>query len=134
AALMLRGWATTHHNAYDQRYYREWMHELPPMQHVTRQSVLDVHHAILPITARLRSDPAKLLQAAQPVARDPVLKVLAPTDMVLHSATHLFLNEEFSNGLRDLADLDVLLRHFSVDPGFWQKLTMRAGELGLGRP
>src|SRR5688572_7623250 len=29
AALMLHGWATTHHEPYDQRYYREWMHELP---------------------------------------------------------------------------------------------------------
>ena len=30
-ALMLHGWSTTHHNAYDQRYYRQWMHELPPL-------------------------------------------------------------------------------------------------------
>ena len=44
--------ATTHHSAYDQRYYREWMHELPPLLHVRRQTALDVHHAIAPETAR----------------------------------------------------------------------------------
>ena len=134
AALMLRGWATTHHDAYDQRYYRKWMHELPPMQHVTRQSVLDVHHTIVPLTGRLRPDAAKLHDAARPVPGHPGLRVLAPPDMVLHSATHLFMNEEFSNGLRDLADLDCLLRHFGATPGFWRTLPQRARELGLARP
>jgi hypothetical protein len=134
AALMQRGWMTTHHDAYDQRYYRKWMHELPPMQHVTRQSVLDVHHTIVPLTGRLHPDASKLLQAARPVAGQPLLRVLAPVDMVLHSATHLFLNEEFTNGLRDLADLDSLLRQFGAEPGFWRQLRERAAELELERP
>lgn len=134
AALMQRGWMTTHHDAYDQRYYRKWMHELPPMQHVTRQSVLDVHHTIVPLTGRLHPDASKLLQAARPVPGQPLLRVLAPADMVLHSATHLFLNEEFSNGLRDLADLDSLLRQFGIEPGFWHELRERARELELERP
>jgi hypothetical protein len=134
AALMLHGWATTHHEPYDQRYYREWMHELPPMQHVTRQTVLDVHHAIVPLTARLKPDSAKLLAAARPVPERPGLKVLAPEDMVLHSAAHLFLNEELSHGLRDLVDLDSLLRHFGGEQGFWTSLPARAVELDLERP
>ena len=134
AALMQRGWMTTHHDAYDQRYYRKWMHELPPMQHVTRQSVLDVHHTIVPLTGRLHPDAAKLLQAARPVTGQALIRVLAPVDMVLHSATHLFLNEEFSNGLRDLADLDSLLRQFGAEPAFWRQLRDRAAELELERP
>jgi len=134
AALMLHGWATTHHDPYDQRYYRRWMHELPPLLHVTRETVLDVHHAILPTTARLKPDSAKLLQASQPVAGEPGLRVLAPCDMVLHSATHLFFNEELASGLRDLADLDSLLRHFGGQAEFWQQLTARARELDLARP
>lgn len=134
AALMLGGWATTHHDPYDQRYYRKWMHELPPMQHMTRQSVLDVHHTILPLTGRLHPDPEKLMRAARPVAGHPGLRVLAPVDMVLHSATHLFFNEEFGNGLRDLADLDGLLRHFGANPVFWRELPERARELELERP
>ena len=64
SALMLHGWTGHEHDAYDQRYYRQWMHELPPMQHIRRQSVIDVHHAILPETARVRPDPARLIAAA----------------------------------------------------------------------
>ena len=134
AALMLHGWATTHHDPYDQRYYREWMHELPPMMHVTRQTVLDVHHAIVPTTARLKPQSGKLLAASRPVPGEPGVRTLAPADMVLHSAAHLFLNEELSSGLRDLADLDSLLRHFGQDPGFWNELVARARELDLARP
>jgi hypothetical protein len=110
------------------------MHELPPLQHATRLTVLDVHHAILPPTARLKPDSAKLWAASRPVPGVAPLRVLAPVDMVLHSATHLFFNEEFSHGLRDLTDMDSLLRHFGAQPGFWDRLTTRAGELDLARP
>jgi hypothetical protein len=134
AALMLHGWATTHHDPYDQRYYRHWMHELPPMQHITRQTMLDVHHAIVPLTARLKPDSAKLLDAARLLPGHPELKALAPADMVLHSAAHLFLNEELSHGLRDLVDLDSLLRHFGSSPGFWPSLEARAAEMDLEGP
>jgi hypothetical protein len=60
--------------------------------------------------------------------------VLAPADMVLHSATHLFYNEEFSHGLRDLFDVHCLLCHFSSDAEFWETLTARARELDLLAP
>ena len=134
ASLMLNGWATTHHSAYDQRYYRQWMHELPPLQHRRRHTVVDVHHAILPETARLRPDPAKLLRGARPVDGQPGMQVLGPVDMVLHSMTHLFHNEEMSHGLRDLSDLDILLRHFGRDQAFWLEIAGRAKELNLLRP
>lgn len=67
AALMLGGWNSAHHDPYDQRYYRQWMHELPPMRHIRRQTVLDLHHNILPETARLRTDPAAIIAEAQPL-------------------------------------------------------------------
>jgi hypothetical protein len=54
--------------------------------------------------------------------------------MILHSATHLFYNEELSSGLRDIADLDSLLREFANHPGFWSELTERAAEMNLQRP
>ena len=134
AALMLHGWGASHHDAHDQRYYRRWMHELPPMRHIARQTVLDVHHAIVPLKARLKPDSARLLASARELPGHPGLKVLAPADMVLHSAAHLFLNEELSHGLRDLADLDALLRHFGAEPAFWMHLRARADELDLRRP
>ncbi|MBU1692106.1 MAG: nucleotidyltransferase family protein [Gammaproteobacteria bacterium] len=134
AALRLHGWASSHHDAYDQRYYRIWMHELPPMMHLKRQSVLDVHHNILPESARVHPDPVKLIEAAVPVGEDQSVKVLAPVDMVLHSATHLFHEGELEHGLRDLADLNSLLRHFGDSPSFWSTLESRAQELELTRP
>lgn len=134
SALMLAGWHSTHHDAYDQRYYRQWMHELPPLTHAIRDTVIDVHHAILPLTARLRPDSARLLQAALPVPGCVGLQTLGPVDMVLHSAAHLFLNGEFEHGFRDLADLHALLGHFGAQPDFWANLAPRAAELELSRP
>jgi hypothetical protein len=134
AALMLAGWAGTMLDEYDQRYYRQWMHELPPMQHMRRQSMLDVHHAILPATAAVRPDPAKLRAAARSVPGAPGVQVLAPADMVLHSAVHLFYDGEFDKGLRDLFDIHRLLQHFAATPGFWDELPRRARELELDRP
>jgi len=132
--LFGHGWMTTHHDVYDQRYYRQWMHELPPLRHMTRQTVLDVHHTILPLTARLKPDPAKLWEAAVGIEGQVNFSVLAPVDMVLHSATHLFHDGELEHGLRDLVDLDALLRHFGARPDFWPQLVDRAAELELSRP
>jgi hypothetical protein len=133
AALMLHGWASTHHDAYDQRYYRRWMHELPPMQHIKRATLIDVHHAILPETAAVRPDPDKLRARAQAV-RGHDLSVLAPADLVLHSALHLFYDGELDHGLRDLIDIHRLLLHFGAEPSFWAELPARARELELTRP
>ena len=132
--LFGHGWMTTHHDVYDQRYYRQWMHEIPPLRHMTRQTVLDVHHTILPLTARLKPDPAKLWEAAVEIEGQSNFKVLAPVDMVLHSATHLFHDGGLEQGLRDLVDLDALMRHFGARPGFWSQLVYRATELELTRP
>ncbi|HEX8886734.1 MAG TPA: nucleotidyltransferase family protein [Noviherbaspirillum sp.] len=133
AALMMHGWATSHHSAYDDRYYRAWMHELPPMQHGRRMTVVDVHHAILPATASSKPDSARLIAAARALPERPGVLVLAPVDMVIHSACHLFHEEELEKGLRDLSDLDLLLRDFAALPGFWQELPARASELDLER-
>lgn len=132
--LILHGWAASELDDYDQRYYRQWMHELPPMQHMHRQSVIDVHHAILPETAAVRPDPDKLRAAARPLPGMPDVHTLAPVDMVLHSAVHLFYDGEFDKGLRDLLDLHRLLQHFGATPGFWEALPRRAHELALARP
>lgn len=134
AALMMGGWVSQHHDEYDQRYYRVWMHEIPPMRHVQRGSMIDVHHAILPLTAAARPDPAKLRAASLALPGHERLRVLAPADMVLHSATHLFYDGEFDKGLRDLLDLHRLLCHFGAEAGFWEALPGRARELELGRP
>jgi hypothetical protein len=133
SSLMLAGWHTTGLSEYDKRYYRRWMHELPPLQHIQRDTVIDVHHAILPDTARYHPDSAKLRSRAVAVEGLPGIQVLAAEDRILHSATHLFHDGELPHGLRDLTDLDLLLRDAAADPDFWPRLTARADELQLSR-
>lgn len=133
-SLMVHGWQSANEDAYDQRYYRQWMHEIPPMQHIRRGTSLDVHHAILPETARVKVNTPALFEGLVPVPGQPRLFVLQPWDMLLHSATHLFHEGELDSGLRDLFDLDSLLRHFGATPGFWEGLVPRAQQLGLTRP
>lgn len=132
--LMIHGWQGTKLDEYDQRYYRRWMHEIPPMQHVRRGTSIDVHHTILPETARVKVNTGALFESVVPVPGTNNAYILQPIDMFLHSAAHLFHEGEFDNGLRDLFDLDSLLRHFSTEVGFWTCLVPRAQHLGLRRP
>lgn len=132
--LCKHGWFPTKLDAYDQRYYREWMHELPPLQHLGRGTTLDVHHTILPPTARLKPDVGKLWSDVCAVEKAKDIFVLSPVDMVLHSATHLFHDGELEHGLRDLVDLDALIGQFSMEHQFFEKLISRAEALDLGRP
>jgi len=129
------GWVPTHLNAYDQRYYREWMHELPPMQHARRGTLIDIHHTLLPPTAGILCDAAALIAVARPLedAELGAFKVLAPSDMLLHSATHLFYGE-FDRGLRELLDLDQLIRELATEPDFWPTTITRARQLDLLSP
>lgn len=123
--LMLKGWVSAKSSAYDQRYYRQWMHELPPMSHIRRGTVLDVHHTILPLTARHAPDPGQIIARAVPLATEGLgaIYVPCPEDLVIHSITHLVHEGELHNGLRDLNDIDCMLRSFSDVPGFWDRLS-----------
>ena len=133
--LLIHGWASAELDHYDERYYRMWMHEIPPMRHRFRGVTIDVHHAILPETARCKVRTPLFFDRLEPVPGLSNFFVLGPVDMVLHSATHLFHEGEFDKGARDLFDLDTLLRDFgSRIDGFWTDLPERAKELGLGRP
>jgi hypothetical protein len=132
--LRARGWREQPLDAHDQRYYREYSHEAPPMRHERFALELDLHHAILPPVARTTADAALLLARAQPSGR-PGWQVLCPVDQVLHSAAHLFLDAELRDRLRDLVDLDGLMRLFSARRhDFWDELAERAAELGLEQP
>lgn len=135
SALLGSGWVVADIDAYDQRYYREWMHELPPLRHVSTASTIDVHHTITAPTSAFRVDGGLLLAAIRPADPEERFWVLQPADMVLHSAAHLFQEGEFDHGLRDLFDMDELLRHFETsEPEFWSTLFARAKQLGLQRP
>lgn len=132
-ALLQHGWEHVKLEDYDQHYYRAWAHELPPLRHRERHTVADVHHNILAVTGRLCPDARKLIQAAAPLEKDN-LKVLAPADMVLHSAVHLFQDGDLQSPVRELVDLDDLIRHFAKQHSFGRELLERAIELNLTRP
>lgn len=128
------GWFPSNTNAYDERYYREWMHEIPPLEHKNRATVLDVHFTILPPTSGICPNPQDFFSAALRLPDEwAFFSVLAPADMVIHSACHLFFGE-FHKGLRDLYDLHHLLTDFSVEKDFWSGLVARAEHLGLALP
>lgn len=132
-ALAARGWIEGELDPLDRRYFRSWLHELPPLVHRRRHTTLDVHHTILPRTDRLQLDPRLLFESAVDVEGSR-LKVLGPAEMVLHAAAHLFRNGRFVYGLRDLADIDAMLRRFSAVEGFWQQLLDTAERLDLRLP
>lgn len=134
ARLKERGWAFDELTPYDEKYYRLWTHELPPMTHVEREVEVDLHHNLLMRTARLKPSAELLLADARPVPGFR-FKVLAPVDMVLHAMVHLFYGGEMDDALRELVDIDELLRHFAAtEPGFWEQFWPRAAALDLARP
>ena len=100
------------------------MHELPPLIHRERDRMADVHHTILPPTARRTPDAAALIADAVPLGNG--LSVLCPEDMVVHAALHLFADGDLAGGLRNLWDVDRLLREFGDAPGFWTRLAESA--------
>jgi hypothetical protein len=124
-ALLDAGWERVKPaDGYDDLYYRRWMHELPPLIHRTRDRMIDVHHTILPTTARPKPDAAALIAEAS--ALSDGLFTLSPSDMIVHAAAHLFADGDLAGGLRNLWDIDRLLREFARIPGFWAKLEDRA--------
>jgi hypothetical protein len=110
------------------------MHEIPPMQHVVRGTTIDVHHSILPETARIKVNASLLFERLEKLPNKKNIYVLDPVDMVLHSATHLFHEGELENGLRDLFDLDGLLKRLNSNPAYWNDIFDRAAGIGVSRP
>jgi len=124
------GWSSGYVNNYNERYYRKWSHEIPPLTNRKRGTMLDVHHNVLPPTASPNVNASLFFDRLIEVK--PGIFTLSWQDMVIHSATHLFHEGEFQHGLRDLWDLDRMLRDFpGRDPQFWQGLVSRARELEL---
>ncbi len=152
AFLLNAGWEWVKEDAYDDAYYRDHMHELPPLIHKERDQMIDVHHTILPMTARPRPDAGSMLEDAitlSSVRPEPVegqfertafasrpstgsgrtdgLYIFSPTDMVIHCATHLIADGDLSGGLRNLWDMHCLLTEFTQQSdSFWTALQSRS--------
>ncbi|RUN77640.1 hypothetical protein EJC47_04375 [Sphingomonas sp. TF3] len=124
AALLEAGWEWVKPDPYDDAYYRQWMHELPPLIHRDRDRMIDVHHTILPLTARITPDADALL--ADAVELKPGLWALSPNDMLVHAAAHLFADGDLAGGMRNLWDVHCLVAEFGADG-----LAGRAAQHGL---
>ena len=131
--LAAAGWSEAPLDAHDQQYYRDWSHEVPPMTHPGLSMELDLHHNILPPVGHVTVDAELLLERLVMVGTDG-WHALDPVDQVLHSAAHLFFDSSFQHRVRDLVDLDGLLREFGQSPGFWARLEQRCSELQLEEP
>ncbi|MEA3390275.1 nucleotidyltransferase domain-containing protein [Sphingobium sp. CCH11-B1] len=125
-ALIAAGWEWVKEDAYDDAYYRQWMHELPPLIHVERDRMIDVHHTILPLTAGPKPDaPAMLAEAIQITDG---LYILSAEDRIVHAAAHMLADGDLQGGLRNLWDIHCLLP--DADPAV---LDHRARRHGLAR-
>ncbi len=124
--LLFAGWEWVKDDPYDDAYYRQWMHELPPLIHRERDRMIDVHHTVLPLTARQRPDAAAMIADAVPITSG--LSILSPEDRVCHAVAHLLADGDLAGGLRNLWDVHCLLDE--ADPA---ALEARAGRHGLTR-
>ncbi len=129
-------------SASDRRYYRRWLHELPPYKHSYRKLEVDVHFRLLPV-----SDP-KSFPVEDWIARSISVdglnpfRVLNPVDQVLHAIINLGHTGEFRRATRDTWDISCLTNparqgHFkaksdkkAVDFN-WQELHQRTEQLRL---
>ncbi|CCW19710.1 FIG01097214: hypothetical protein [Sphingobium indicum BiD32] len=123
-ALIVAGWEWVKEDPYDDAYYRQWMHELPPMIHATRDRMIDVHHTILPLTARQTPDATAMIADAVPMGDG--LYVLSPEDRVVHAVAHMLADGDLQGGLRNLWDIHHLLADTKPDI-----LATRAAHHGL---
>jgi hypothetical protein len=107
AALLAAGWEWVKPDPYDDAYYRQWMHELPPLIHRERDRMIDVHHTILPLTARVRPDAEALLRAAEPLENG--LCIFSRADCLVHAVAHLLADGDLAGGMRNLWDIHCLI-------------------------
>jgi Uncharacterised nucleotidyltransferase len=161
AALLGAGWEWVKPDPYDDAYYRDHMHELPPLIHRERDRMIDVHHTILPLTARVTPDAESLIAESVALKPSPLqgrglgegtvarpatapspspspegeggLRTLSSQDMLLHAVAHLFADGDLAGGMRNLWDIDRLVREQSDAPDYWKKLHERSAHHSLTR-
>ncbi len=127
-AFSKHAWCTKKVSEYDNKYYREWSHEIPPMFNMHRGTVLDLHHNILlPISGR-EVNVEVITENCQLV--DGSYTVLSYAATILHSIVHLIISEDVSNGYRDILDITILIKE-NNSPEFWQEIASLSSKLGF---
>ena len=127
--LCLLGWLSQELTSHDEKYYRKWAHEIPPLRHGKRGTVVDIHHNIVPIISGRHIDVNLFVKHSLKTAEG--FQVLSFPAMTLHSLIHLFFNEEVKKGYRDLIDIHTLIAS-NNDKQFWVTLIRLSIETGFG--
>ncbi|WP_434362100.1 nucleotidyltransferase family protein [Parasalinivibrio latis] len=128
--LVESGWVHSQLNSYDDRFYREWSQEIPPLKHYERRIELDVHFRILPKALDSSDQALNLLRYTQWTEQG--IRVLTLPAMIIHSAIHLFYESEYRGGPRDLFDLYLLFSRLSQVPEGWHSLISIQEDVGQG--
>jgi hypothetical protein len=144
ARLKGLGWQGVELTDYDDRYYREWSHEIPALTHPSRGIEVDVHHSIAPGVPGDGPAARGLIEASRPVrwtygaggAWTDRFRLPSPTDQLVHVAVHSFSGSELAMRLREVMDFDLLFRHWCVErqDSSAAQILARAEEFGLARP
>jgi hypothetical protein len=116
--LLCYGWTPQILSDYDEKYYREWAHEIPPLYHNKRGTVMDLHHNLIPPISGRAPDIGLFTKNS---IEHKTITTLCPSAMVLHSAVHLFTSEEFDKGFRDISDIYLLIEENKSDE-FWTQI------------
>lgn len=133
-ALTAAGWVMEAKSEYDDVYYREWMHELPPMRHEIRKTVIDVHHTIVPPVARITPAPDKIIEDAVATDFDTLMRPNL-VDMFIHCALHTFYDGDFAGALRAFVDLrDLMTAGLQDSPDFIDAVIARSNLHEAQRP
>jgi len=127
-SLSDNGWRSKPVSIYDDKYYREWSHEIPPMLNLQRGTIIDLHHNIvLPISGK--NPPLKIL-TNDPCETEESGRVLSVVSAIIHSSVHLVINEDVSKGYRDLLDISTLIED-NESTAFWEELYSKSTTLGF---
>ncbi len=125
-------------SAQDRRYFRRWLHELPPLKHPYRRVEVDVHFRLLPVSDPKSFDVGEFIDRSVKVADSPFY-ILDPVDRVLHTIVNLARTGEFCRAYRDLWDLRCMLQCGAAEsagdssPAFdWDELVHRTQQVKLG--
>lgn len=117
---------------YDRHYYLNWSHQYPPLFHYLRGSSIDLHHAIIPVTAKTHIDVQDYILQAQDIGLHNV-KLPSDSYLFIHAAVHLFLQEETHKLVKDLCELNELGRELLIDEHCMAQLWQAAEKSKVSR-
>ncbi|NDW21586.1 nucleotidyltransferase family protein [Alteromonas hispanica] len=100
------GWHEKEISNYDDRYYRQWSHELPPFYHQRTGATLDVHHTLIPPITGKQLPVSDIVKKAK-YADD--LGYLCIEWRLIHCIIHFFYNEDYDKPFRDFWDIKCLV-------------------------